>query len=128
MGWEIVDYVVLRLSSSPSPANGSDLTIQCPQVPVDYVWLVTGIAVECPTSESVSCVIYDLDPASNAVPCAGTRAGNFDIDDGATLIIPGGSVLSFVWIGVDIGITAKCRVQYELAQRTGTAAKRPILT
>lgn len=127
MAWEVVAYNVLRLSSSPSPANGSQLEIVCPAVPTDYTWLITGIAVACPSSETVPCLIYDVDPASNGIPCAGTRAGNFDFDDGCSLIVPGGSVLTLVWIGVDQGVTAQCRVQYAVAQQAGSAAAKPVL-
>lgn len=127
MAWEVIQYTVVREASNPAPANGSVLRIALDQVPTNYVWLVSGIAVMCPTSETVPCLIYDVDPDSNGVACAGTRTGNLDFDDGCTLIIPGGAVMTLEWVGVDVGITARCRVQYALAQETGSSTAKPIL-
>jgi hypothetical protein len=127
MAWEVIQYAVAREASKPAPANLSVLRIALDQVPTNYVWLVSGIAVMCPSSERVPCLVYDVDPDSNGVPCAGTGAGNLDFDDGCTLIIPGGAAMTLEWIGVDVGITAKCRVQYAVAQETGASTAKPIL-
>jgi hypothetical protein len=141
MAWEILDYNVVRLASQPSPNDAGLCTITFATVPVGQVWLVSGIAIRCPSLRPVSCVAYDLDPSSvqfieggtdpipnnGPVPCGGSYAGNFDIDDGSALIITGGNALSLVFTGVDLGVAAKARVQYAVAQRAGKSAAQPIL-
>jgi hypothetical protein len=141
MAWEILDYNVVRLNSQPCPNQGGLVSITCKAVPIGQVWLVSGIAVRCPTVALVPCVAYDLDitgipftvggvdpiPESGPVPCGGTYAGKFDIDDGSTLIITGGCALSLVWAGVDLNVVAQARIQYAVAQRAGQAASHGIL-
>lgn len=141
MAWEIIDYNVLRRTSDPCPNQGGQVSITLAAVPVGQVWLVSGIAVRCPTVPPVPCILYDLDisgiqffvggvdplPPVGPVPCGGTYAGKFDTNDESGLIITGGNSLSLVWVGVDLGVQASARVQYAVAQRAGSPAAQPIL-
>lgn len=128
MGWTVLEYGVQRLTSDPAGATGK-VTIAFPLVPPGQVWRVEGIAIWCPTSQTVTCFAYDLTPSIGApVPAQGTRDGALTWDDQASpLTIPGGNALTLVFLGVGEGKLAKARVQYVSLTGTG-GAPTPVAT
>lgn len=108
----------VRDAADAVSANGSARVTFGP-VPQGRMWLVQRYVVAVENNPGSVCSVYVGQPSTLNLE-DGTAQGDLDVGTGdPPLIVPGGEVLTFEWLGAGSGNRCIAKVQYVVARLEG---------
>lgn len=115
-GWQLAEYRTDRFSTEPYAGTGP-LTLECPQLASDEMWLIDHAVVACNSVTPTEIRWYDGSPDPKWL-LDGSSAGNFDVADWpAGLQIQPARSLLIVWEGASPGAFGAVTLQLRVLRR-----------